>query len=409
MTTKQFYLLCLFGITFIAGCFLIIIWRKIKTIHTENKGLLFISLSSFSWALVAAYKFYDPPIPELINAINDRILSAFSNLFLLASLPYFPNLFIKLKQRFSFFRNPEQWVINVFVFFAVVTVLFTVIDRTVQGDIGKKIIIAIDSLISTTTMTLVAYAIYQSITNYWQGKAIRYFVLFFFFMLITTQIILPSIAIFPAIMKPFYYYALLMLLFGLVFFNYVAISYFSMFYIEISEIERIEHQSEEKENYKPTKLQVGYDSLTKSYFIEIEFSQLSTGNTKVERVELQKLLRPFTNWVLFALAKKAKLKLSHPDIPTTKYRMVEIWNKNSQIQLNQSEIFANDSGNFELQIEAKNIQFLGSDLLKNKYMLKETILQYAESIQAQASLSSEHKTDLEDEIIAFFFHHLKDN
>jgi hypothetical protein len=409
MTTKQFYLLCLFGITFIAGCFLIIIWRKIKTIHTENKGLLFISLSSFSWALVAAYKFYDPPIPELINAINDRILSAFSNLFLLASLPYFPNLFLKLKQRFSFFRNPEQWVINVFVFFAVVTVLFTVIDRTIQGDVGKKIIIGVDSLISTTTMTLVAYAIYHSITNYWHGKAIRIFVVFFFFLLISTQILLPSIAIFPSVMKPFYYHALLIMLFGLVFFNYVAISYFSMFYIEITEIERIEQHSEEKENYKPTKVHLGYDSISKSYFIEIEFSQLTAGNTEVERVVLQKLLRPFTNWVLFALAKKAKIKLSHPDIPTTKYRMVEIWNKNAQLQLNQHEIFANDSGNFELQIDATNIQFSSSDLLKNKYMMRETILQYTDSIQAQTSLSSNHKTDLEDEIIAFFFQHLKDN
>ena len=93
MTTKQFYLLCLIGITIIGGTIMMLLWRQIKLKSSENRGMLFISLAMFSWTLVGIYKLSDPPMPPLINAINDRILSAFSNLFLLASLPYFPNVF----------------------------------------------------------------------------------------------------------------------------------------------------------------------------------------------------------------------------------------------------------------------------------------------------------------------------
>ena len=142
---------------------MLLLWRQIKLKSSENRGMLFLSLAMFSWTIVGIYKYYDPPMPSLVNAINDRILSAVSNLFVLASLPYFPSVFEGLKERFTFFRKPEQWVNNVFIFFAVITVVFTLIDRNIESDTGKKIIIAIDSFISTAAISLISYALYQSI------------------------------------------------------------------------------------------------------------------------------------------------------------------------------------------------------------------------------------------------------
>ena len=87
---------------------MLLLWRQIKLASSEKRGMLFISLSMFSWTLVGMYKYYDPPIPSLINAFNDRILSSFSNLLLCASVPYFPNVYERWRARFDFFRKPEK-------------------------------------------------------------------------------------------------------------------------------------------------------------------------------------------------------------------------------------------------------------------------------------------------------------
>ena len=64
MTTKQFYLLCLIGITFVGGMIMLLLWRQIKLKSSENRGMLFISLAMFSWTLVGLYKYSDPPMPS---------------------------------------------------------------------------------------------------------------------------------------------------------------------------------------------------------------------------------------------------------------------------------------------------------------------------------------------------------
>ncbi len=48
MSTKQFYLICLIGITSIGGSLLLLLWRKLKDKLPENKGILFIALAMFS-------------------------------------------------------------------------------------------------------------------------------------------------------------------------------------------------------------------------------------------------------------------------------------------------------------------------------------------------------------------------
>jgi hypothetical protein len=406
MTTKQFYLICLIGITLVGGLVLLFLWRQIKLKSKENKSLLFIALAMFSWTIVGLYKYYDPPMPSLIHAINDRVLSAFSNLFLIASLPYFPEVFNRFKERFSFFRKPEQWVINVFIFFAIITAIFTMIDRNVENDSGKKMIIAIDSVISTITMSAISYAIYQSIKRFWQDKWLQRFLFVIFLVLISTQIVLPLIAIFPDQLKPYYLGALLLLLLGLIFFNLITIAYYSMLGYELhaSNIARIQNGDQESTaeiKLLPEHITVGFNDSRKEYFVRIRFvSPDDTTISKEEEVVSTKILQPFANWVLFSLARKKEIKLSHVDLSTVKFRMVEFWNKESNTKLTQEQLFNNDRGMVDLKIALTDVIILNPDFLKSKFIIRESIIKHAESFgslletEVKESLTKEKLHDL---------------
>lgn len=408
MTTKQFYLLCLIGITFIGGMLMLLLWRQIKLKSTENRGMLFISLAMFSWTLVGIYKFSDPPMPSLINAINDRILSAFSNLFLLASLPYFPNVFEGLKERFSIFRKPEQWVNGVFIFFAIITVIFTLIDRSVDSDAGRKVIIAVDSLISTTTIILISIALYQSLSRFWSDQVLKGFLVVMFVLLISTQVILPMIAIFPEIFKPFYLYALVLLLLGLTFFNFASVAYFGMVNMEMTAIANSEDEKEKKAVYTPDQLTVGYDKQRKLYFLRIGFiSSTDPGRLSEVEVSTAKLLQPFANWVLFALARKHDCKLSHQDLSTSKFRMVEFWNKDGEIKLTQEQLFNNDRGFFDLKMDTSRISIEDPAFLRSKFIIREAVLKHEDNFKPLTdrfpSEKAASRAAKQDHLIDLFF------
>jgi hypothetical protein len=371
----------------VGGLVLLFLWRQIKLKSKENKSLLFIALAMFSWTIVGLYKYYDPPMPSLIHAINDRVLSAFSNLFLIASLPYFPEVFNRFKERFSFFRKPEQWVINVFIFFAIITAIFTMIDRNVDNDTGKKMIIAIDSVISTITMSAISYAIYQSITRFWQDKWLQRFLFVIFLVLISTQIVLPLIAIFPEQLKPYYLGALLLLLLGLIFFNLITIAYYAMLGYELhaSNIARIEDRDEQAVgiNLLPAQITVGYNDSRKEYFVRILFvSPDDTSISKEDEVVSTKILQPFANWVLFSLARKKEIKLSHVDLSTVKFRMVEFWNKESNVKLTQEQLFNNDRGMVDLKMAPTDVMMVNPDFLKSKFSIRESIVKHTESFSS---------------------------
>jgi hypothetical protein len=408
MTTKQFYLLCLIGITFIGGMLMFLLWRQIKLKSSENRGMLFISLAMFSWTLVGIYKFSDPPMPSLINAINDRILSAFSNMFLLASLPYFPNVFEDLKERFSIFRKPDQWINSIFIFFAIITVIFTLIDRSVESDLGRKAIIAVDSLISTTTILLISIALYQSLSRFWSDKVLKVFLAVMFILLISTQVILPMIAIFPEIFRPFYLYALVLLLLGLTFFNFVSIAYFGMVNMEMTAIADIEYGKSKKAIYNPDALKVGYDKQRKLYFVRIGFiSSVEPAKVKEIEVSTSKLLQPFANWVLFALARKHDCKLSNQDLSTSKFRMVEFWNRDGEIKLTQEQVFNNDRGFFDLKIEISSISIEDPEFLRSKFIIREAVLKHEDNFEKLAQRISAEKSfsraSKQEQLIQYLF------
>ena len=387
---------------------MLLLWRQIKLKSSENRGMLFISLAMFSWTLVGAYKLSDPPMPSLINAINDRILSAFSNLFILASLPYFPAVFSDLRERFSFFRKPERWVNSVFIFFAIITVIFTLIDRSIDSDAGKKVIIAIDSLISTTTIILISIALYQSLTRFWSDKILRGFLVIMFLLLISTQVILPMIAIFPEVFRPYYLYALVLLLLGLTFFNFASVAYFGITNMELTAIAASEEKAERKAGYVPHDLTVGYDHQRKVYFVRIGFAD-SQVDGKREEVEVftSKLLQPFANWILFALAKKHDCKLSHQDLSTSKFRMVEFWNKEAEIKLTQEQLFNNDGGFFDLKLDADNVSIEDPAFLRSKFIIREAILKHEDNfrplIDGSTSENVLTRTEKQEQLIEYIF------
>lgn len=407
MSTKQFYLLCLIGVTFIGGMVMLLLWRQIKLKSSENRGMLFLSLAMFSWTIVGIYKYYDPPMPSLVNAINDRILSAFSNLFVLASLPYFPSVFEGLKERFTFFRKPEQWVNNVFIFFAVITVVFTLIDRNIESDTGKKIIIAIDSFISTAAISLISYALYQSISRFWQDKYLKMFLFVMFIVLISTQITLPMIAIFPGVLKPIYMGALILLLLGMVFFNFISVAYFGMVSMEMKEIASHESEKSKLSNVSIESLNLGYDDTKKLYFISVGIKSVEKIGVQEYTIFTSKLLLPFANWILFAIAKKHNVKLSHVDLSTTKFRMVEFWNKESAIRISQENLFNNDRGNFDLKMDTENIHLENLKFLHSKFIIREAIIKHEDcfaSLNVELSESKDlSKTQIQEQLVKKIF------
>jgi hypothetical protein len=406
MSTKQFYLLCLIGITFVGGMIMLLLWRQIKLKSSENRGMLFISLAMFSWTLVGLYKYSDPPMPSLINAINDRILSAFSNLFLLASLPYFPNVFESWREKFTVFRKPEQWVNAVFLFFALVTVFFTIIDRSVESDVGRKAIIAIDSLISTATITLISYTIYVSISRFWTDKLLKNFLIVMFVAIGSTQVILPMIAIFPEVLKPFYMGALVHLLIGMTFFNFISVAYFGMVNMEMTVIASEEKQKVPSISSLPQGLWLGYDRARDGYIVRLEFGSPDSKDHRSVEVNSSKLLQPFANWVLFALARKNGIKLMHSDLSTTKFRMVEFWNREAEIKITQEMLFSNDRGQFEFKIPADQIEIHDLPFLHSKYIIREAVLKhegsFRELLKNEGEMSSS-KAAQQDKILKTVF------
>lgn len=388
MLLKQFYLLSLFAISASGGLILFVLWQQIKLRATENRGPLFLSLALFSWTIVAILKYYDPDIPELINAINDRVLSAFSNLFLLASLPYFPGLFNHWKNRYVFFRKPEKWIINVFIFFTILTVLFTIIDRNSDSDISKKVIILVDSFISLITLTLVCYAIYKTLTRFWNGVFLRTILLISFTSFISTQFFLPLISIFPDVLRGYYPYALVITLSGIVFLTYTAISSFAMHFIKVQMVSK----DTVVDSLNVSGIHVGYKTTEKKYYVRLLFT--ASGKNKQtfsEEIQTNKLLVPFANWLLFAVARKKNVSIQHPDIAITKFRMVEFWNKNSEVNLSQELLFDNDRGFFRLEVLPENITIDDIDFLKKKFMIREAFVKHKDSFMDQLNINNDEE------------------
>lgn len=371
MTLKQFYFICLIGTTFLGGCMLLLFNKRLKTNQDEKNAIYYIALAMFSWSTIGLYKVFDPPIPKLLITDIDRIFSAFTNIFFVAALPFFPNVFDHLKKKIRFFNQSEKWIINVFVFFAFLTALFTLLDKNIISEIGKKTIIGIDSIFSTLTIGLVSYALYKAITNVWVDKFLKLVLITFLTLFTLTQIIIPLTAIAPSSFGFLYIPMLMCLLIGIIFFNFATFAFWSTL-IDIGINDNLkEEQTLKKRNLQINRLNLGYDSNSKMYFIEFEIEE--DANVVVERIDNTKILLPFSNWILFAFAKKYNVKITNQDIALTKFRMVEYWNKDANFKLSQEILFTNDYGKFELSFNSDFINFEGLEHLSSKLIITEVL------------------------------------
>jgi hypothetical protein len=371
MTLKQFYFICLIGTTFLGGCMLLLFNKRLKTKQNEKNAIYYIALAMFSWSTIGLYKVFDPPIPKLLITDIDRIFSAFTNIFFVAALPFFPNVFDHLKKKIRFFNQSEKWIINVFVFFAFLTALFTVLDKNITSEIGKKTIIGIDSIFSTLTIGLVSYALYKAITNVWVDKILKLVLITFLALFTLTQLIIPLTAIAPSSFGFLYIPMLMCLLIGIIFFNFATFAFWSTL-IDLGTNDNLkEEQTLKKRNLQINRLNLGYDSKSKMYFIEFEIEE--DANVVVERIENTKILLPFSNWILFAIAKKYNVKITNQDISLTKFRMVEYWNKDANFKLSQEILFTNDYGKFELSFNSDFINFEGLEHLSSKLIITEIL------------------------------------
>lgn len=379
MSFKQFYLICLLGVTFFAGFYLLFLLFENKKKNSEhgvklvNQGLLFIILGIFSWSLVALYKLFDVKDLSLSYIINDRILSSLNNLFLILSIAFFP-----LKKKFflsKFFVRKEQWVINVFIVFAIIIAVFTITDK--MGDnfglITRFIIVGFDSFVSILGLILMGYVFYYSYKELIDSKFILNYILVVVFGLGLTQVFLPLTKLIPDKLSLYYPFSLAFFIVFLFQFLFIITTYFTLYFKGLNyNFQNIQIEDDVKDQSIDTINQIvlGFDSNEKKYFLKLVFTV--NDEEKKELVNYNsKLLQPYLYWLMFSVAKKNNKTIFHSDLAISKFRMVEYWNKESSYKLSQDILFYNDNGNFELILEKENIFVNDVSLFKSKNAVRE--------------------------------------
>jgi hypothetical protein len=384
MTFKQFYLISLIGITFFGFIILFLIWlsNKKDDKNRDNKGLLYIALAFLSWTFNGIYKFQDIHIINLSTIIGDRVISSFSNLFLIASLPYFTNTFNHLRLRYSFFRNRDQWVINVFITFTILTAIFSYADK--QGDnltpFFNYLILIIDCLISIGTFSLVSFALYKSLTKVIFNRSINIVFIIIFFLLPITQIILPLTKVFPDQLRFLYPFTLALFLLSISCFICIINAYFLLYFSFVKNAKSINIYENnpllEQEVISVNKIEFSFNDTTKNYVLSISILD----NFNKESVIIKsysKLMKPLAHWFLFSVSKKNNVFLSENDISVTKFRMIEFFNKDSELKINQEQIFSNNGGSFSLKLDPENIVINNPEVFKKSYIFQEIFKKHA--------------------------------
>jgi hypothetical protein len=162
--------------------------------------------------------------------------------------------------------------------------------------------------------------------------------------------------------------------------------------MEMKEIASQESEKNKHTNVSVERLNIGYDDSKRHYFISIGFKFSEKSDIQDHIVVTSKLLLPFANWILFAIAKKHNVKLSHVDLSTTKFRMVEFWNKESAVRITQENLFNNDRGNFDLKMDTENIHLENLKFLHSKFIIREAIIKHEDCFNNLMEGISEEKS-----------------
>jgi hypothetical protein len=380
MSVREFYYL---GITLASlfGAFgLIALWRIISRKDQEgSKGIFFVILAIFSWAVVGAYKLINPEAFSILNTITNRVLSAFSNLCLLASLPYFTESFARLKDRSKLFRDANQWLLGLLVFFSALTVAFVLLDNMDKEGtyVNKYIIIVVDTFISILAMMLVSYSIYHSIKKYWTSPLSRAFAVAVFSMFLATQIAFPVIGFALGQESAIFYYHVTLSIFiiSLGLLVTILISYYSLVAYEITLAAAVTQNEVQilSDRYQPNSLRLGFDQSKAVYFLEITFvSSTHNGNRVVDRIEFKKVLKPFCHWIVFALAKQRGIGLENVDMAIIKFRMLSLWNKDAKHKLVAEDLFDINDFTVSFKFDYAEIIFDGKEHLYSRFVIRDT-------------------------------------
>ena len=105
------------GTCLMGALILIFIWMDTKNIaiaSARNWGLLYISVSLLLWAAMDIYRLVGFMKPGEVSVIL-KTFSAYNNAFLLASLPFFNEVFIRIKKGFSILENQKNWALIILV------------------------------------------------------------------------------------------------------------------------------------------------------------------------------------------------------------------------------------------------------------------------------------------------------
>jgi hypothetical protein len=366
MSLKQFYLLSLFLISFFGTLIHLVIWYKSRIDNKNNPGPLFIALASLTWATIGIVKYYDPTIPELANAIKDRVLSSFSNLFLVVALPYISSM-SPLSMRIKLLKNKDNWFLSTFIFFTALSIFFTFMDRTVTSDLGRISIILIDSVISIISLGLISSAIFITLRAQWNMIGMSLISGIILTALILTQVLLPIIAIYPNELGHIYPFVLLGMLTTIGGFLLLSALQFSVEII--GKNDNVNRKALIAENIAITKIIIGYEEKEKLYFIELAFKNIVNDEDFSEKITFNKLIQPLVNWYIFSLAREKNIKLAYADVALNKFRMVELWNKHAKQVINQDQLFLNDNGHYEFNIDISNISIKNKQFFNNKFVV----------------------------------------
>lgn len=397
MTFKQFYLSSLIGVSFFGFIVLFLIWlvNRKEDKNNDYRGLLYIALAFLSWSFISLYKLNDNQIINLKSVVNDRIISAFSNLFLFASLPYFTNTFNKIRYKFSFFRNRDQWVINVFLFFTIITALFSFAEKYGDklNDFLRYFIIFIDSILSVGIFSLVGYALYNSLKKVVSNKSILNLFIFIFIILPLTQIFLPLSKIFPTQLEFLYPILLVIFLISISCFISILNTYFLLYFSIVKNSKTISlfenNNIVEQEVIAINKIEFDFDDTTKNYIINL-FVIDNYGKELVINHSSSKILRPFGHWLLFSVAKKHNVFLFENDISVTKFRMIEYLNKKNNLKINQDIVFLNNGGLFSIKLDSNSISINHIEYFKKSFVFQEIFRTHAICFLSKEDIEKEN-------------------
>jgi hypothetical protein len=196
-----------------------------------------------------------------------------------------------------------------------------------------------------------------------------------------TQILLPLSKMIPGVLSLFYPYFLAFFIICITQLIFLIANYYSVLYYSLrnnSSVENTNYKEQDASSYEISEILsivIGYNKENKLFYLTLVFKDQFQKQFE-QTNENAKLLQPLLYWLLFSVAKKQNIMLTHQDVALAKYRMVDYWNKESDFKLTQELLFFNESGYFEFKLNAEKISLCEKDFYKSKLSVKELFKKY---------------------------------